>query len=86
MRILQATSAATRVQVTTQNLYASVIVVSGTASTFLGDDTVSTTNGQPISATVPLVIVAPTPRGIPLNSLWVVGAAGPVNFLYEPSA
>jgi hypothetical protein len=33
-----------------------------------------------------LVIVAPTPRGIPLNSLYVVGAAGPVNFLYEPSA
>jgi hypothetical protein len=86
MRLLQITASATRAQATTQNLYASVLIITATAGNFLGDDTVTTTNGVPLSATAPLVIYAPTPRGIPLNSLWVVGATGTANILYEPSA
>ena len=89
MKILSVPVTATRAQLTTQNLYASVIVASASAgSSFLGDDTVTTTNGQalPTGTATPLVIYAPTPRGIPLNSLYVVGTSGNANFLYEPSA
>ena len=89
MRILQVAVSGTRAQLTTQNVYASVIVASASAaSTFLGDNTVTTSNGQilPTGTATPLVIVAATPRGIPLNSLYVVGTSGNANFLYEPSA
>ncbi len=89
MRILQVAVTGTRAQLTTQTLYASVIVASASAaSSFLGDNTVTTTNGQvlPTGSNVPLVITATTPRGIPLNSLYVVGTSGNANFLYEPSA
>lgn len=89
MRILQVAVTGTKAQITTQNLYASVIVVSASAaSSYIGDNTVTTTNGQilPTGTNLPLVIYATTPRGIPLNSLWVVGSSGNANFLYEPSA
>jgi len=72
-------------QVTTQNIYASTIVISGSGTDFVGDDTVSSTNGQKLSTT-PFVIPCSAPRGIPLNSLWVIGAASDkINLLYEPS-
>jgi hypothetical protein len=89
VRILQVAVTGTKAQITTQNLYASVIVVSASAaSSYIGDNTVTTTNGQilPTGTNLPLVIYATTPRGIPLNSLWVVGSSGNANFLYEPSA
>lgn len=86
MKLLQVTTAATKAQVTTQNLYASVLIISATAGNFLGDDTVTALTGVPLSATVPLVITSYAPRGIPLNSLWVIGATGTANILYEPSA
>jgi hypothetical protein len=89
MRILQVAVTGTRAQLTTQNLYASVIIASASAaSTFIGDNTVTTSNGQilPTGTAAPLVIAATTPRGIPLNSLYAVGTSGNANFLYEPSA
>lgn len=89
MRILQVAVTGTRAQLTTQTLYASVIIASASAaSSFLGDNTVTTTNGQilPTGTNLPLTIFAATSRGIPLNSLYVVGTSGNANFLYEPSA
>lgn len=86
MRILAVTIGASATQVTTANIYASTIVVKASGTDYLGDNTVSATNGIPLSTT-PLVIPNYTPRGIPLNSLWVSGtAADKVIFLYEASA
>lgn len=86
MRLIQVATSATRAQVTTQNLYASVLLIVATAGNYLGDNTVTTANGIPLSATTPLEISPNTPRGIPLNSLYIVGASGTANILYEPSA
>ena len=88
MRILQVAVSGTRAQITSQNLYASTIVASASAaSSFIGDNTVTTTNGQilPTGTNLPLVITTTNPRGIPLNSIYVVGTSGNANFLYEPS-
>jgi hypothetical protein len=88
MRIIQVAVSGTRAQLTTQTLYASVIVGSASAaSSFIGDNTVTTSNGQilPTGTATPLVILATTPRGIPLNSLYVIGTSGNANFLYEPA-
>lgn len=89
MRTLQVAVTGTKTQITAQNLYASVIIISASAaSSFLGDDTVTTTNGQilPTGTNPPLVISTNPPRGIALNSLYVIGTSGNVNILYEPSA
>ena len=89
MKIIQKAVGATAAQLTTQDLYASVIVCSASAaSSYLGDSTVTTANGQilPTGTNLPLVIASATPRGFPLKSLWVVGSSGNANFLYEPSA
>lgn len=86
MKLLQITTSTAKAQVTTQTLYASVIIISASAGNFLGDDTVTTATGVPLSATAGLVITSQAPRGIPLNSLWIIGAAGTANILYEPSA
>lgn len=86
MRILSVVIGASRTQITTQNIYASTLVVRSTGADYLGDDTVTSSNGIPLSAT-PLVIPCAAPRGILLSSLYVSGAQGDtVNFLYEPSA
>lgn len=87
MRILSVTlTGSSNQQVTTQTIYASVIVISSSGTDYLGDDTVSATNGQKLSTT-PIVIPAMTPRGIPLSSLWVIGSSSDkINLLYEPSA
>ena len=86
MKTLVVTIGATATQVTTQNLYASVMVVKASGTDYLGDSTVSSTAGIPLSTT-PLVIPNYTPRGIPLNSLYVSGTQNDkVIFLYEPSA
>lgn len=89
MRLLSVTIAAgTRTQITTANIYASVMVVqANTATAYLGDDTVTSTTGIPLLTTAaPLVIPFDIRRGSLLSQYYVAGTTGDVvNILYETS-
>lgn len=85
MRVLQVTIGASPVQLTTQNIYASVMLVTSSGTDYLGDDTVSSTKGIPLFGT-PTIIPFNTRRGSLLSQYWVTGTSGDkVTVLYETS-
>lgn len=88
MKTLVVTLTGSAQQVTTQNLYASTLIVqANTAAATLGTSGVTAATGITLGIGTPVVIPNYTPRGIPLNSLYVIGTASDtVVFLYEPSA
>lgn len=86
MQTLTVTIGASATPATTQDLYASVMLVKASGTDYIGGPGVTSSNGVPLSTT-PLVISCPAPRGIALKDTYFAGTQNDtIVIAYEPSA
>ena len=72
---------------TTQDLYASTMILKASGTDYMGGSDVSSTKGVPVGTTTPTTVVCATPRGMSLKNLYFSGTNGDtIIIVYEPSA
>jgi len=84
MRVLTVTIGAAATQVTTNtSIYITSMLIRASGTDYLGDSTVSSNNGLPLTTT-PVGFSVNTIRGSQLSQYWVAGGNGDkVTILYE---
>ena len=87
MITLVVTIGASATPATTQDLYASLIILKASGTDYLGGPGVTSTTGIPVSSTTPMIISCDAIHGIALKNLYFAGTQNDtINIAYEAAS